>query len=130
LQSILERSLSDLHLFGYLGTPFIIVISTNGSGETDADKYLTKIGRLFGMVKLGMCFVSRNDAFDDKRFERIVAKGRSALEEGRVRPSMMKSLYFDSMKKIIKRNPSFFEHEHKVWEQRGWFDYHKDRDLR
>jgi len=62
-QIFLERSITDLHTFEYLNKPFVNVISTNGSGEEEADKYLTKIGLLFGLVKVGFTYISKNDPY-------------------------------------------------------------------
>ena len=39
------------------------IVSTNGSGEEEVDKYLTKMGLLFGMVKVGFIYVSKNDLY-------------------------------------------------------------------
>ncbi|HUL39971.1 MAG TPA: flavodoxin family protein [Methanomassiliicoccales archaeon] len=121
--NFVERSLVDLHTFEYLGKPVINVLSTNGSGEKDADEYLTRIGLLFGMIKIGSLTISKNDPFDEKAFRKTVRSTIEVLnEENRLKPSLRNSLYFNSMKKIIINNPSFFIYETKVWNERGWFD--------
>jgi multimeric flavodoxin WrbA len=121
-QNFVERSLVDLHVFEYVGRPFVNIISTNGSGEGDVDKYMTRIGILFGMVRLGMCYTSKNDEFDQRGFLRLIDKTKSILQDRRLRPTVVNSLYFNSMKKIILKNSTFFEYEKKVWMERGWFE--------
>jgi multimeric flavodoxin WrbA len=120
--NFIERSLVDLHVFPYVGTPFVSLVSTNGSGEQDADKFLTKMGLLFGMIKLGKAFNSNNDPFKQDAFDALVKKSAGALEHAQgVKPSLMNRLYVRSMRKIIKENPEFFPYESGVWAERGWF---------
>lgn len=116
-----ERSITDLHTFEYWGKPFLNIVSTNGSGEEEADKYLSKIGLLFGMVKVGFAFVSKNDPFNEKNFSKQVQKSINILT-GKyiVKPTMKNKIYFSYMKKTIKNNPDFFVYESKIWEERGW----------
>ena len=93
--NFLERSITDLHTFEYLGKPFVNIISTNGSGEEKADKYLSKIGLLFGMVKIGFTFVSNNDPFKEKTFTKLVNKSKDILT-GKIvlKPTIMNKIYF------------------------------------
>jgi multimeric flavodoxin WrbA len=120
--TFVERSLLQLHTFEYLKKPFINFVSTNGSGEEDADKYLSKIGLLFGMVKIGFSFISKNDPFREKEFNSLITKTKQYLTGGiKAKPSLMNNLYFSSMKGIIRKNPKFFEYENKIWADRGWF---------
>jgi multimeric flavodoxin WrbA len=55
--NFLERSITDLHTFEYLHKPFVNIVSTNGSGEEEVNKYISKIGLLFGMIKVGFIFI-------------------------------------------------------------------------
>jgi multimeric flavodoxin WrbA len=122
-QNFLERSITDLHTFEYLGKPFVNIISTNGSGEEEADKYMSKMGLLFGMIKVGFAFISKNDAFKEKEFAKLIKKSNDVLTgKYTIKPTLMNKLYFYSMKGIIKDNPEYFVYENKVWKERGWFD--------
>ena len=121
-QNFVERSLIDLHTFEYWGKPVVNILSTNGSGEDDADKYLTRIGLLFGMKKIGMAFISTNDAFRERDFNTLIGKVIKSMTLDKRKPSLTNRLYFESMKSIIKKNPGYFEHESKVWRKRGWLD--------
>lgn len=121
-QNFIERLLVDLHTFEYFGKPYINIISTNGSGEDDADKYLTKIGYLFGAIKIGKIFKSDNDEFNKKNFDKIVTRSNDILKgKKQLKPNLMNKVYFSSMKNIIKDNPSYFEYENKIWNERDWF---------
>ena len=77
-QNFVERLLVDLHTFECLGKPYINFVTTNGSGEDDAEKYLTKIGYLLGAIKIGKICKSDNDRFTEIRFPR---KNPSAYKE-------------------------------------------------
>jgi multimeric flavodoxin WrbA len=118
-----ERLIIDLHTFEYAGKPFINVVSTNGSGENEVDKFLTKIGLLFGMIKIGFTFISKNDAFREKHFAKLIKKICNILT-GKyiVKPTLMNKIYFHFMKNTIKNNPNYFIYENKIWQERGWFN--------
>ncbi len=75
-QNFVERSLLYLHTFEFLGKPFVNVVTTNGSGEQDADQYLSKIGYLFGCIKIGSVLKLENDKFDVKKYNAIVEKNQ------------------------------------------------------
>jgi multimeric flavodoxin WrbA len=120
-QNFIERSLIELHTFDHIGKPFINFITTNGSGETEADKYLTKIGLLFGAVKIGSVIKIDNDKFNEKNFNKLATKvNRILTGENKVKPKLMNKLYFSSMKSIIKHNEKYFQYETKVWKERNW----------
>jgi multimeric flavodoxin WrbA len=122
-QNFIERMLVDLHTFEYLGKPYINMVTTNGSGEDDADKYLTKIGYLLGAVKIGSIFRSDNDKFDEHTFTKTLNRANDILRHNKkIKPGIMNKLYFSSMKSIIKKNPSYFEYENTIWSQRNWFN--------
>lgn len=127
-QNFIERSLIDLHTFEYVGKPLVNIVTTNGSGEEEAEKYLDKIGILFGAVKIGSIKVIQNDRFDSKSFEALVRNAGEILQgRKKLKPTLMNKLYFMSMKKVIKDNPKYFEYESKVWVERGWFDMDYDK---
>ena len=119
--NFLERSITDLHTFEYSCKPYVNIVSTNGSGEEEVDKYLSKIGLLFGMIKVGFAFISKNDPFREKNFSKLVSKSINILtEQSTVKQTIKNKIYFLYMKKTIKENPNFFIFERKVWEERGW----------
>jgi multimeric flavodoxin WrbA len=122
-QNLVERFLVDLHTFPYVGKPFCTLVTTNGSGEDDALKYLARVGLLLGAIHLGSTFESRADGVDAKGYRRLLKKSAQALKDGSaVKPTLMNSLYFSSMRKIIKENGEFFPYESKSWSDKGWFD--------
>jgi multimeric flavodoxin WrbA len=123
LHNFFERLIIDLHTFEYFRKPFINIISTNGSGEKEADKFLSKIGLLFGMVKIGFTFISKNDVFRNKDFNKLTKKIHNILS-GKyiVKPTIANNIYFYFMKMTIKNNPDFFVYENKIWQERGWFN--------
>jgi multimeric flavodoxin WrbA len=122
-QSLVERFLVDLHTFPYIGKPFFTLVTTNGSGEDDALKYLTRVGLLLGAIHLGSTFESRADGVDAKGYRRLLRRSERALLDGStVKPALMNSLYFSSMRKIIKDNGEFFPYESNAWSEKGWFD--------
>ena len=84
-QNYIERSILPLHTFEYLGKPFINVVTTNGSGEQEADKYLSKIGYLYGCIKIGSILKSDNDPFNQKAYDKLVAITTSILA-GKYKP--------------------------------------------
>ena len=121
--NFIERSIVDLHTFEYMNKPFVNIVSTNGSGEEDVDKYLSKIGLLFGMIKVGFTFISKNDPFNEKNFVRLVEKSLKILNEKiKIKPTIKNKMYFSFMKKTIKDNPEYFVFENKIWNERGWFN--------
>ena len=121
--NFIERSIVDLHTFEYMNKPFVNIVSTNGSGEEDVDKYLSKIGLLFGMIKVGFTFISKNDPFNEKNFVRLVEKSLKILNEKiKIKPTIKNKMYFSFMKKTIKDNPGYFVFENKIWNERGWFN--------
>lgn len=121
-QNFIERSLIHLHTFKFLGKPFINVITTNGSGEKETDQYLSKIGYLFGGIKIGSILKSHNDAFNTKAYHRIVLKTSSVLAGNKVRPKLINQLYFSSMKDVIKKNKDYFKAETEIWEKKNWLN--------
>ena len=121
-QNLVERFLVDLHTFPYIGKPFCALTTTNGSGEDDALKYLTRVGLLLGAIPLGSTFESRADGLDTKGYRRLLRKSeRALLDRSTIRPTLMNSLYFSSMRKIIHDNGEFFPFESKLWDEKGWF---------
>lgn len=119
--NFVERSVVPLHTFEYLGKPFINIVTTNGSGEQEADKFLTKIGLLFGCIKVGSILKSDNDKFNIKAYQRITSETNSILSGKKVQPKLMNKIYFSFMKKVIKENPDYFIAETEIWKQRNWF---------
>ncbi|QAA30479.1 flavodoxin family protein [Clostridium manihotivorum] len=120
-QNFIERSLIGLHTFDHIGKPFINFITTNGSGEKEADKYLTKIGLLFGAIKLGSVIKIDNDKFNEEDFNKLATKVNMILAgQKKLKPTLMNKLYFYSMKSIIKNNKKYFQYETKVWKERSW----------
>jgi hypothetical protein len=74
------------------------------------------------MIKIGFSFISKNDPFREKEFNSLISKTKGYLAgKIKVKPTIMNSLYFSSMKGIIQKNPKFFEYENKIWAERGWF---------
>ena len=121
-QSFIERMLIPLHTFDYLGKPFINVVTTNGSGEEEADKYLTKIGLLFGCIKIGSIIKLANDKFDEKAYRNLVTKAGLILERKKPKARVINKLYFSSMRDIIQKNKDYFKAETAIWESRNWFE--------
>ena len=121
-QNFIERSLIPLHTFEYLGKPFITVVTTNGSGEQEADKYLSKIGYLYGCIKVGSILKSDNDKFDQRAYDKLVQKTSSALLGRSVKPKLVNHMYFSSMRRIIKENIDYFKAESEIWHDRNWFN--------
>jgi len=120
-QNFIERSIVPLHTFEYLGKPFVTAVTTNGSGEQEADKYLSKVGYLFGCIKIGAILKSDNDKFNEKAYGKLIVKTASVLAGAPVRPSIVNKIYFSSMRKIIRENKDYFVAESKIWEKRNWF---------
>lgn len=122
-QNFLERSLIDLHTFEYIGKPFINFVTTNGSGEKQVGKYLTKIGLLFGSIKIGSAIKIGNEKFNMDNLNKLAQRvNKILIEEKKVKPKLMNKMYFSSMKNIIKNNKRYFEYEAKVWEKRNWLN--------
>ena len=120
--NFIERSLIPLHTFEYLGKPFITVVTTNGSGEQEVDKFLTKIGLLYGGIKVGSILKSDNDEFKAKAYNRLVLKTILVMTSNSVRPRFMNKIYFSSMKNIIKKNENYFKAEIEIWRNKGWLN--------
>ncbi len=121
--NFVERLLVDLHTFEFIGKPFVNFVTTNGSGEEDADKYLTKIGLLMGAIKLGSILKIDNDKFDENKMSNLAKLTASILTgDKKLKPQIMNSLYFNSMKGIIKGNSNYFTYENSVWKERDWFN--------
>lgn len=119
----IERLLVDLHTFEFIGKPFINFVTTNGSGEEEAEKYLTKIGLLMGAIKLGSILKIDNDKFDENKISNLAKLTASILAgEKKLKPKIMNSLYFNSMKNIIQSNSKYFTYENTVWNERDWFN--------
>jgi multimeric flavodoxin WrbA len=111
-----------MHTFEFIGKPFVSVVSTNGSGEEETIKYIDHTALLLGMIKVGSLIKLNNEAFNHKKQERLVKEIVKVLNDRKnLKPSIKNSLYFWSMKKIIRENLEYFEYENKVWEQRGWY---------
>lgn len=121
-QNFIERSLVGLHTFEFMGKAFVTVVTTNGSGEQEVDKYPSKIGCLFGGVKLGSIQLIENDGLDRKKYDRVVAKANAMLAGGKVRPKLINRIYFSSMKNIIRKNTGYFKAEAAIWEKKKWFE--------
>lgn len=122
-QCFVERLLVDLHTFEYIGKPFINFVTTDGSGEEEAEKYLTKIGLLLGAIKIGSIVKLDNDKFNINNFNKLVIETNKILNgEKNIKPGLMNSLYFYSMKNIIKNNSNYFKYEEKIWKERDWFN--------
>ena len=116
-----ERSIIDLHTFEYKNKPFLNIVSTNGSGEEEVDKYLTKMGLLFGMIKIGFIYVSKNDPFKEKAFKKLVIKTKNILSgKYQIKPALKNKIFFEFMKKTVRDNSEYFVYENKVWKNRGW----------
>ena len=75
------------------------------------------------MIKIGFIFISQNDPFKEKNFNKTVNKARNILTEKQVvKPTMMNKIYFKFMKRTIKNNPDYFVYENKTWKERGWLN--------
>ena len=122
-QRFVERLLVDLHTFEYIGKPVIHFVTTDGSGEEEAEKYLTKIGLLLGAIKIGSICRLDNNKFNTSNFNKLVMETNKILNgEKKLQPRLMNSLYFYSMKSIIKKNSKYFKYEEKIWKERDWFN--------
>ena len=122
-QNFVERSLLDLHTFKLIGKPSIHMVTTNGSGEQDALSYLNKIGLLYGTINIGRIAKLDNEKFEKKPLSKLAEKTNAVLAGNiKLKPGFMNSLYFSSMKKIIRENPSYFAYEMMYWSEKGLFD--------
>jgi multimeric flavodoxin WrbA len=117
-----ERSSIFLHTFAYLGKPFINVVSTNGSGEQEADKFLSKVGYLFGCLKIGSILNSENDKFDVAKYTKLIHKTSSVLSGKIFKPKLVNKVYFSFMRNLMKKNKNYFPAENKIWENKNWFN--------
>ena len=120
--NFVERSMIPLHTFEYLGKPFINIVTTNGSGEQEADKYLSKIAYLYGCIKIGFIFKSANDPFKLKTYNNLISKTTSILSGDKIRPAFINRIYFSFMKKLIKDNKDYFKSIMEIWSNRNWLD--------
>ena len=120
--NFIERSMIPLHTFDFLGKPFINIVTTNGSGEQEADKYLSKIGYLCGCIKIGFVFKSANDPFKSKAYNNLIDKTASILAGKKIRPAFINRMYFSIMKKLIRENKDYFKSIIEIWDKRKWSD--------
>jgi multimeric flavodoxin WrbA len=121
-KNFLDRLHVLMHTFEFLGKPFVSVVSTNGSGEEDTVKYLNHTALLLGMIKLGTLIKFNNEIFDEKKSDRISEELIKMLtNKSKLKPTFKNSLYFWSMKKIIRDNKQYFEYEDQIWNTRDWY---------
>jgi len=82
---------------------------------------MNHIALLLGMIKLGNLIRLDNEKFDQKKLDKLANKAGKILEDrSKLKPSFMNSLYFSSMKSIIKKNEAYFEYESRYWKEAGW----------
>jgi hypothetical protein len=111
-----------MHTFEFLGKPFVSVVSTNGSGEEDTIKYINHTALLLGMINLGSIFRLNNEKFDEKNLDKISLRLLKLMtNKTKLKPGFKNSLYFWSMKKIIRENKPYFEYEDQIWKTRDWY---------
>jgi hypothetical protein len=73
--------------------------------------------------KLGSILKLYNNKFNRNKLNKLVKYTASILnEEKEVKPKVINSLYFNSMKSIIKSYSKYFIYENTVWEERNWFN--------
>lgn len=121
-KNFLDRMLVQMHTFGFLGKPFISVVSTNGSGEESTIKYMNHTALLLGMIHQGSLVLIDNEAFNTGKMDNLAWKIADFFSgDVKLKPKLKNSLYFWSMKRIIRRNLPYFEFEDKVWKKRGWY---------
>jgi multimeric flavodoxin WrbA len=122
-KNFLDRLHVLMHTFEFLGKPFVSIVSTNGSGEDDTVKYINHTALLLGMIKLGTVIKFNNEIFDERKSNRISEElVKMFTNKSKLKPTFKNSLYFWSMKKIIRDNKQYFEYEDKIWNTRGWYN--------
>jgi len=127
-KNFLDRLHVLMHTFEFLGKPFVSVVSTNGSGEEDTIKYINHTALLLGMIKVGTMIKFNNEVFDDKIYDKIAREIIKIFQnKNTLKPTFKNSLYFWSMKNIIRKNKPYFEYEDQVWESRGWYKSSYDK---
>lgn len=120
-KNFLDRIFLSMHIFKYLGKPCINVITTNGSGEQDTEKYMNQISNLLGTIRIGNLIRLNSESFEQKKLEKLAEKTAVILKNpANLKAGMMNSLFFSSMKDIIKKNPQYFVFESKYWMIQGW----------
>ncbi len=123
LKNFLDRIFVKMHVFEFLGKPCINMVTTNGSGEKETLRYMRHVSNLLGMIEIGSIFKSRNDKFHQRGMDKLVGKTVKVLSEpSSVKPSLMNKLYFNSMRKIIRDNPGYFEYENRYWDENHWME--------
>ena len=122
-KNFLDRLHVLMHTFEFLGKPFVGVLSTNGSGEEDTIKYINHTALLLGMIKLGTLIKFNNETFDEKKSDRISEEIIKMFNnKSKLKPTFKNTLYFWSMKKIIRDNKQYFEYEDQIWKARDWYN--------
>jgi multimeric flavodoxin WrbA len=122
-KNFLDRMFVYMHTFEFFGKPFVSIVTTNGSGEEDTLKYMNHTALLLGMIHQGSLVKFNNETLDSEKVDKVAWRIADIFSgEEKLKPTLKNSLYFWSMKKIIRENLSYFEHEHKVWEKRGWYN--------
>lgn len=122
-KNFLDRIFVYMHTFEFFGKPYVSIVSTNGSGEDDTLKYMNHTALLLGMIHQGSLVKLNNQSLDIDRANNIAWRIADIFSgEEKLKPKIKNTLYFRSMKKIIRENTNYFEHEHKVWQKRGWYN--------
>lgn len=122
-KNFLDRLFMYMHTFEFLGKPFVSLVTTNGSGEEEALKYMNHTALLLGMIHQGSLARLHSEPFCPEKANKIAHRVAGLLSgEKRLKPALRNSLYFWSMKRIIRNNLSFFEFENLIWQSRGWYE--------
>lgn len=120
-KNFLDRIFLSMHIFKYLGKPCINVITTNGSGEQETEKYMNQISNLLGTIRIGNLIRLNSVTFEQRKLEKLAEKTAVILKNpANLKAGMINSLFFSSMKDIIKKNPQYFIYESKYWMEQGW----------
>ena len=120
-KNFLDRMIVSLHTFEFIGKPCINFVTANGSGEQETKKYMNHMALLFGAIPISTIIKLANDKFNDGNYNKAIERTIGILSgRNRIKPTIMNSLYFMSMKSIILKNDDYFEYEAKLWRERNW----------
>jgi hypothetical protein len=77
-----------------------------------------------------MCKIDTEE-FNVSKYRRLARRASEVLSgNSKLKPSLLNSVYFMSMKKIIKDNQEYFPFETKVWMANNWFSQNYKQALR
>ena len=122
-KNFLDRIFVYMHTFGFLGKPFVTIVSGNGSGEKETLKYMNHTALLLGMIHKGSLVKLNNEPLDLLKADKVAWKVADILSgDEKLKPTIKNYLYFRSMKKLIRNNLSHYKQEDEICQKRGWYN--------